>query len=138
MSDERERLAQCPFCGGTPGVHENDWCEPPEYSVFCECFAHTKGSTDQGKAIAAWNRRAPVPDGWRLVPVEPTEEMMHAARGALKEFLLPIPKEVRVKMFTEMRGRGLTSNGSRVPPRLKITLRYKAMLAAAPQPEETT
>jgi Lar family restriction alleviation protein len=51
-------LKTCPFCGGEPLVHENDWCEPPEFSVHCEsCIASTLGSADRMQAIAAWNRR---------------------------------------------------------------------------------
>lgn len=56
MSDVK--LEPCPFCNGAPTLHENDWCEPSEWSVQCvACNASSYGETDQAEAIAAWNRR---------------------------------------------------------------------------------
>ena len=47
-----------------------------------------------------------VPEGWKLVPVEPTEAMLHAGNSAIENW-------------------GVDANGSST---------YRAMLAAAPQP----
>jgi Lar family restriction alleviation protein len=55
---DRELLL-CPFCRSVASVHETDWCEPPEFNVFCAgCMAQTSASTDRAKAVSAWNRRA--------------------------------------------------------------------------------
>ena len=55
-------LAPCPFCGGAGVLHENDWCEPPEWIAQCPCGA-TIAAADfkRDSTIAAWNRRAPRP-----------------------------------------------------------------------------
>jgi hypothetical protein len=37
------------------------------------------------EAIAAWNHLAVVPDGWRLVPEEPTEKMEVAIGEAMEK-----------------------------------------------------
>ncbi len=51
-------VKRCPFCGGEPTFHANDWCDPPEWSVHCSrCFAGSRGNVIQADAIAAWNRR---------------------------------------------------------------------------------
>lgn len=55
---------------------------------------------------AALSERAAVPHGWRLVPVEPTPEMVEAAFDALP--LYPLEGKIRTH--------------------------YRAMLAAAPSP----
>ena len=51
-----------------------------------------------------------VPAGWKLVPVEPTEAMLHAGNSAIENW-------------------GVDANGSST---------YRAMLAAAPQPQSST
>jgi hypothetical protein len=54
-------LLPCPFCGG-----EAEWAKPAAYSVYCankkQChgIALATGATLE-EAIAAWNRRQPVP-----------------------------------------------------------------------------
>ena len=100
-----------------------------------------------GKAsemLAAWQRTqsAVVPEGWKLVPVEPTEEMWSGlARHlmmwldfgnptveALRKHLSMLGREWPAWMDgeSEMKGSGVPSKGTRA------TLIYKAMLAAAP------
>ena len=68
----------------------------------------------------AWQERAAqpepsVPDGWKLVPIEPTEEMVNAARNA------PIPAV------------HLDSISAMADIRNKVC--YRAMLTAAPKME---
>lgn len=65
--------------------------------------------------------------GWKLVPVEPTEEMLRASRGAIKALIDSVPKEERKARF---RTQGLYSCLVDEPEKSKI--RYKAMLAAVP------
>jgi hypothetical protein len=59
---------------------------------------------------------APKPEGWKLVPVEPTEAMCAAAGRALD-------------------GQNLTKMGRKARAHYKAAVRYRAMLAAAPKPE---
>lgn len=81
-------LIHCPFCrasarhvqhsAGMPGTRGYDrWC-----GVKCAGCGASVGSDrlfrTPAAAAAAWNARA-VPAGWKLVPVEPTEEMVAAA-----------------------------------------------------------
>ena len=71
----------CPFCGGKKLSRRQFW-------LHCyDCGADGPSTEPIGtdaRAIAAWNRRSrpPAPaapvDGWRLVPVEPTDEMIAA------------------------------------------------------------
>lgn len=70
---EDVKLLPCPFCGGTPILHECDWCEPCEYSVICECGALQRGSTDKRIAAGNWNRRDPRA---RLAALEEAASMM--------------------------------------------------------------
>lgn len=91
---DEKALEACPFCGGT-NVHaiertcdQNTPYNPADYAyprVQCRCGAEIAGKNWSGKetAIAAWNRRAalPQPDtpsDWVLVPREPTREMFGA------------------------------------------------------------
>ena len=67
-----------------------------------------------------WNRRASpasASEGWKLVPVEPTEEMVNAFKSA---------------DLTELRRYGVTISRLLV----RFTQNYRAMLAAAPTPPE--
>ena len=69
-------------------------------------------------AIAAWNARAPtVPEGWQLVPVVPTEEMLAATCDE--------NRRPRVLEFTKPEDRS--------KPYLMARYIYPAMLAAAPK-----
>lgn len=86
MQQARE-LRPCPFCGGEaeridfgPGAGENEGGS----CIACKrCQA--SGPVEFGfkeNFIANWNRRA-APEGYVLVPVEPTREMMDAGRTAV-------------------------------------------------------
>lgn len=59
-----------------------------------------------------------VPSGWKLVPIEPTVPMLHAAARAMSPKHRPTPDYIPVKE--------------------KHRLRYQAMLAAAPMPAAVT
>ena len=70
-------------------------------------------STPQAEVVA--------PQGWKLVPLEPTAAMLAAYKGALKDMIsaLPMPQRARRHAIREpFKGIG----------------RWRAMLAAAPSP----
>lgn len=90
MSD----LLQCPFCGGKAALNGFKRTQFGGYFVECNiCYANVgknfcgdgeAGGTvedhsfdTESEAIAAWNRRS-VPEGFVMVPVEPTPEMLAA------------------------------------------------------------
>lgn len=58
-----------------------------------------------------------IPDGFKLVPIEPTDEMIEAAM-------------ISTSSWKGIQGSALTVN------REKARLRYKAMIDAAPQTED--
>ena len=74
-------LLPCPFCGGNAGVIQLTGHESPRTVECDECHCRSRWGTEE-EVIAAWNRRTPpaaVPDGWVMVPKEPTPEMCNAA-----------------------------------------------------------
>ncbi len=57
-----EELASCPFCGGEASFSEWRYDHGWERYVHClECGARGPECDNREDAIAAWNRRAPVP-----------------------------------------------------------------------------
>lgn len=79
MTDIVESLLPCPFCGAAartdllPHSGGPGWVQCSE----CECDQYMCDTIEE--AVAKWNRRAPaqsVPEGWKLVPIEPTAEMI--------------------------------------------------------------
>jgi hypothetical protein len=87
-------LMPCPFCG-SPAEHYPDG-EEEGYDVMCssttkDCRFNVFGSSTREEAEALWNRRAAlasqaskgagVPEGWQLVPKEPTLAMVDAYNG---------------------------------------------------------
>lgn len=110
MTSETE-LMPCPFCGGEAELFE---CEETDneggWVVGCKsCMASTRvhfanGDDPRPIVVDLWNTRA-VPDGFVLVPVEPTEEM-----------------ELSGHKYSTMAG---------LLPMAKCRLIYKAMIAAA-------
>ncbi|MDH1814937.1 Lar family restriction alleviation protein [Comamonas aquatica] len=113
-------LLPCPFCGCEAHFEMDDdrweWIE----CGSCGMQGNRSASLMEDckpKLAEAWNRRAPaapVPQGWKLVPVESTEAMARAFRAddAPGYFCMTT---LRCADFSE---------------------RYAAMLAAAPQPPE--
>jgi len=83
-----DSLKPCPFCGGDAKM----WQDPSHSSAwFCgcddyDCFGNMQWGEKKKNVIAAWNRRAlsGCAEGYKCVPVEPSEEMMQA--GALHEW----------------------------------------------------
>lgn len=138
-----EELKPCPFCGGDVSFHKDEECLGCHLIQCGQCRAFFDFATgaDPGNDCASvdalraaivpiWNTRAELaaikgqePNGWRLVPTEPTAEMLAAAWAA------PIPAV------------WLDSISAR--DNLVQITKYRAMLAAAPaqpavQAEETT
>ncbi len=74
-----EKLLPWPFCGGEARMHPNNWLS----CTLCNIFTDIHDT--QSEALAHWNRRATppaaVPDGWVLVPKEPTQEMTDCVAG---------------------------------------------------------
>ncbi len=62
----------------------------------------------------------------KLVPIEPTPEMLEAARHALKNYLYGLTVEERKALYSKKRKVYI------VPERIKHRVRYQAMLNAAP------
>lgn len=74
-------LLPCPFCGGEAEAKKTDMSYDFTLIKCQECDAQSDECIDLEDAAEAWNRRAPsvlVPQGWRLVPAEPTDEMLNA------------------------------------------------------------
>ena len=75
-------LLPCPWCSATNGDLSSNGME--NHMVVCTCGAEGPPAESDLAAIAAWNRRAaapalpPVSAATRVVPVEPTEEMLAA------------------------------------------------------------
>lgn len=133
MTTELVELAACPFCSAgaslTSNGHEN-------YYIEChECGASGPAQDTSAEAITAWNTRAlasraggldslagfPVvvnpylpPDGFVLVPREPTDDMVWAGRDAWRE--------------------AHDAMNRKMEQRKPMTETWAAMLAAAPEP----
>jgi hypothetical protein len=85
MSDIEKgaEIALCPFCGdwgaevaesAVPSIHGGQ-----KQAVYCNtCFCAGPTSETEKGAVEAWNRRVALtpPEGFVLVPVEPTEAML--------------------------------------------------------------
>lgn len=127
-------LLPCPFCGGDAkhyhrdegsGWSNTDWvcCENDE----CGCGTCLHETADI--AIAAWNRRAApaVPDGWKLVPEEATEEMI--AEGHRHIDWCRNDQNTHRPYHPSQRPGGVGSDCGE-----DVQDAYRAMLAAAPPP----
>ena len=65
------------------------------------------------------------PDGWKLVPIEPTAQMRAAYTRAIFNYIESLPEDER----NRVKGR---PHGMRIKAKQKLKLRWAAMLAAAP------
>lgn len=63
--------------------------------------------------------------GWQWAPVEPTKEMLTAAKCAIKRYIDGLPNDIRA------RAAQIARHGIKVGDEVKHRLRYQAMLAAA-------
>lgn len=70
-------------------------------------------------------------DGWVRVPREPTDEMVSAAGGALKQYIESLSVESRSKLRPRKIRSGDTA-GYKIAPRVKARVRWQAMIDAAP------
>lgn len=94
-------LLPCPFCGGT------DLSTSLGSRVECRSCGAGGPVVITKDARIEWNRRAALPrEGWKLVPVEPTDAMISAGADVLDGF------------------------------RVDVLYTYDAMLAAAPPTQE--
>ena len=86
-----EELKPCPFCGSrnvndtTPPPDMSDCEEQTYYWVCPDCVCCGPIAESVELATKAWNARH-VPEGYKLVPIEPTEYMK--GKGALKAWEL--------------------------------------------------
>lgn len=72
----------------------------------------------------------PSPGGWKLVPVEPTDEMIEACESALAEWRKTLPPDELVLRGKWKSGK-LYHDAEQAE---KHAIRYRAMLNAAPSP----
>jgi hypothetical protein len=66
-----------------------------------------------------------IPEGWQLVPIEPTLAMCTAYEQAMKNYIGSLPASIRRK-------RRMYPGGYLVPEAIKLKIRWQAMLKAAP------
>ena len=91
-------LLPCPFCGGEAEIWRAS--ADPKRPAWVGCMGRcavlvSREYETTEEAIAAWNRRTPpaVPDGWVMVPREPTDEMTDKGESAL--IAGPLEKEFK-------------------------------------------
>ena len=101
----------CEKCGYLGDTSEHEGCDYLAWTTGEQLYI------DQLEAEIAKLRASPASatEGWKLVPVEPTEEMVNAFKSA---------------DLTELRRYGVTISRLLV----RFTQNYRAMLAAAPTP----
>jgi hypothetical protein len=105
---EETALLPCPFCGGRMQRRDALWPSEGDTDAIIHAEptdcpiegAFSIGTADDCVSVAAaWNRRAPLvlqaldagqpvaPAGWKLVPIEPTDEMVQAGEDELNTHL---------------------------------------------------
>lgn len=76
-----EALKPCPACNRPLDLHENDWCDPPEWHAYCSgCGLHFRASSVKETAIAYANNR-PALDAAREMVTELVEVLEHEGHG---------------------------------------------------------
>ncbi len=93
MSD---KLLPCAHCGTDEFAEYYTDNETMLVSIFCNaddggCGAMAPFAEDSKRAFKAWNTRTP-PEGYVLVPVEPTAEMQVAGSSAMRIETTPLNK----------------------------------------------
>lgn len=88
--------------------------------VNCEA-AGVAISPEDVRTVEDYLTADPVPDGWALVPVEPTDRMIEMSRTCLKR----LPESQRARLIFE---------DGRTTHSMKMKARWSAMLAASPKP----
>jgi hypothetical protein len=76
--------------------------------------------------------RAADPEGWVLVPLVPTPEMIAAGGRALKNYIDGLSEYERAKLKPRKRANG-DSAGYNIKPQTKAAVRWSEMLKAAPR-----
>jgi hypothetical protein len=113
QSSQREATQE-----GRPCQNEGfGWLSPKARTIHIDSGVHVKATWDAEQAncdvvVSLAEQPAPVQQGWRLVPVEPTKEMLDAVGSSMDEFLLGKDAEQQYRDD------------------------WEAMLAAAPQPAQ--
>lgn len=90
MDVEQIELLPCPFCGGAAEIRkwqdEELWSHAivewqKAHCTECECEGISSCPGCEPDTVEAWNTRAALtpPEGYVLVPVEPTMEMLREA-----------------------------------------------------------
>ena len=74
-----DQLKQCPFCEGEAELRtDGDDLNYPIWIQCTKCQAGVEPFPNKEFAILEWNTRH-IPDGYQLVPIEPSEAMRKAA-----------------------------------------------------------
>ena len=90
-------LKACPFCGGEAGIRkwqdEDLWSHAiaewqKAHCTECECEGISSCPGYDPDTVQAWNTRPALtpPEGFVLVPVEPTDEEVRMTNDAQQEF----------------------------------------------------
>src|SRR5690606_22731887 len=133
MMSTHEKLLPCPFCGGEAEIHDigNDLKKSRKTEIVCtQCHVkkvvaaiHNPLSWTRATAIEEWNRRTPpaaVPDGWVMVPRNPTSKMLDAATPPASEWIgHPEEKPESIERWRQ----GHREDAER---------KYRSMISAAP------
>jgi hypothetical protein len=154
MSEEIEILP-CPHCGsknapnlsfetGTTEKKGENTIETGDYwQVVCDassdnslggCGASGSYHKTEKQAIKSWNRRSKTPDkpkvpsGYKLVPIEPTDEMLRQA--------LIVESPATYAQSLRRKKDGPKTQGIVEADIDRVAKQYHAMLDASPQPPE--